>query len=188
MLDVRTPDQLNLPRPNIVGSSPIIVSVPASEGLVNFVGELSQRSEKVRTREVHPSVDNMLKITSEGRKAALDMRLVKPALGEQPNNKIDALVERVGKIYGRTKANRGAQIIFCDLATPKGRGLTVRSNRTPRRTRQHSSGARSSKHLGITRKSKRLAKGADVKSCSFLLSFQQRLTDERTTPKRNRRT
>lgn len=121
-LDVRTPEQLNLPRPKIVGSSPIIVSVPASEGLVDFVGELSQRSEKVRTREVHPSVDNMLKITSEGRKAALDMRLVKPALGEQPNNKIDALVERVGKIYGRTKANRGAQIIFCDLATPKGRG------------------------------------------------------------------
>jgi len=121
-LDVRTPEQLNLPRPKIAGGSPIIVSVPASEELIDFVGELSHRSEKVRTREVHPSVDNMLKIISEGRKAALDMRLVKPMLEELPNNKIDALVERVGKLHQRTSANKGAQIIFCDLATPKGRG------------------------------------------------------------------
>lgn len=121
-LDVRTPEQLDLPRPKIAGGSPIIISVPASEELIEFVGELSHRSEKVRSREVHPSVDNMLKITSDGRKAALDMRLVNPALGESPVNKIDALVERVGKVYSRTNANRGAQIIFCDLATPKGRG------------------------------------------------------------------
>ncbi len=121
-LDVRTPEQLNLPRPVVAGGSPIIVSVPASEELIKFVGELSYRSEKVRTREVHPSVDNMLKITSEGRKAALDMRLVRPALEESPHSKIDALVGRVGKIYGRTHANRGSQIIFCDLATPKGKG------------------------------------------------------------------
>ena len=121
-LDVRTPEQLNLPRPAVAGGSPIIVSVPASAELIDFVGELSRRSEKVRTREVHPSVDNMLKITSEGRKAALDMRLVKPELGELPFNKIDHLVERVGRIYQRSTANRGAQMIFCDLATPKGRG------------------------------------------------------------------
>jgi N12 class adenine-specific DNA methylase len=121
-LDVRTPEQLNLPRPSIIGGSPIIVSVPASEELIEFVGQLSHRSEKVRTREVHPSVDNMLKITSEGRKAALDMRLVNPALEESPESKIEALVERVGRIYQRTNANRGAQMIFCDLATPKGRG------------------------------------------------------------------
>jgi N12 class adenine-specific DNA methylase len=121
-LDVRTSEQLNLPRPAVAGGSPIIVSVPASAELIDFVSELSRRSEKVRTREVHPSVDNMLKITSEGRKAALDMRLVKPELGELPFNKIDALVERVGRIYRRSVVNRGAQMIFCDLATPKGRG------------------------------------------------------------------
>jgi N12 class adenine-specific DNA methylase len=121
-LDVRTPEQLNLPRPSIIGGSPIIVSVPASEELIDFVGQLSERSEKVRSREVHPSVDNMLKITSEGRKAALDMRLVNPALEESSESKIEALVERVGRIYQRTNANRGAQMIFCDLATPKGRG------------------------------------------------------------------
>jgi len=121
-LDVRTPEQLNLPRPAIVGGAPIIVSVPASEELINFVGELSLRSEKVRAREVHPSVDNMLKITSEGRKAALDMRLVKPELDELPNNKIDALVERVGRIHARTQANRGTQLIFADLGVPRSRG------------------------------------------------------------------
>ncbi|PYS88053.1 MAG: hypothetical protein DMF64_21560 [Acidobacteria bacterium] len=121
-LDVRTPEQLNLPRPSVIGGSPIIVSVPASEELIDFVGQLSERSEKVRSREVHPSVDNMLKITSEGRKAALDMRLINPALEESPESKIEALVERVGRIYQRTNANRGAQMIFCDLATPKGRG------------------------------------------------------------------
>jgi N12 class adenine-specific DNA methylase len=126
-LDVRTPEQLNLPRPTVVGGSPIIVSVPASAELIDFVGELSYRSEKVRTREVHPSVDNMLKITSEGRKAALDMRLVNPALEESPDSKIEALVERVGRIYQRTNANRGAQLIFCDLATPKGRGAVTKA-------------------------------------------------------------
>jgi N12 class adenine-specific DNA methylase len=121
-LDVRTPEQLNLPRPRVVGGSPIIVSVPASGELIDFVGQLSERSERVRAREVHPSVDNMLKITSEGRKAALDMRLVNPALEESPESKIEALVERVGRIYQRTHANRGAQLIFSDLAVPKGKG------------------------------------------------------------------
>jgi N12 class adenine-specific DNA methylase len=129
-LDVRTPEQLNLPRPAVVGGSPIIVSVSASAELIDFVGELSHRSEKVRTREVHPAVDNMLKITSEGRKAALDMRLVRPALEESPESKIEALVERVGRIYQRTNANRGAQMIFCDLATPKGRGGVAKSETT----------------------------------------------------------
>jgi hypothetical protein len=121
-LDVRTPEQLNLPRPSIVSGRPIIVSVPANEELIDFVGQISERSEKVRMREVHPSVDNMLKITSEGRKAALDMRLVNPALEESPQSKIDKLVERVGRIYQRTAANKGAQIIFCDLSTPKSKG------------------------------------------------------------------
>ncbi|MDQ3258089.1 MAG: hypothetical protein M3R15_30105, partial [Acidobacteriota bacterium] len=67
-------------------------------------------------------VDNMLKITSEGRKAALDMRLIDPSLAELPNNKIDALVERAGKIYARTMANKGTQLIFVDLGTPRARG------------------------------------------------------------------
>lgn len=127
-LDVRTPEQLNLPRPKLIGNSPIIVSVPASQELIDFVGSLSRRSEKVRNRDVPPNIDNMLKITSEGRKAALDMRLVKPEFEELPFNKIDALVERVGKIYQRSSNNKGAQLIFCDLATPKSRNNDVNSN------------------------------------------------------------
>lgn len=121
-LDVRTAEQLDLPRPTLAGGGPVIVSVPASAELLEFVGNLAQRSEAVRRREVSPAEDNMLKITSEGRRAALDMRLVKPELTELPANKIDALVERIGTIYRRSAAQRGAQLVFCDLATPKGQG------------------------------------------------------------------
>jgi hypothetical protein len=124
-LDVRTAEQLDLPRPKLMGGGPVIVSVPASEQLIEFVGELSRRSERVRRRDVHPAMDNMLKITSEGRRAALDMRLVKPELAELPENKIDALVERVGTLYQRSQANRGSQLIMLDLATPKGKSGTV---------------------------------------------------------------
>lgn len=120
--DVRMPEQLNLPRPALAGGCPITVAVEASPELEAYVGELSRRSERVSNRSVDPSQDNMLKITSDGRKAALDMRLVRPELGELPYNKIDAVVERVGRIYQRTHANRGAQILFCDLSTPKSSG------------------------------------------------------------------
>lgn len=120
--DVRTPEQLDLPRPALVGGSAITVAVEASPELIEYVGELSRRSERVSGGRVCPSEDNMLKITSDGRKAALDMRLVRPELEELPFNKIDAVVERVGRIYYRTQANRGAQAIFCDLATPKSKG------------------------------------------------------------------
>jgi len=128
--DVRTPEQLNLPRPALAGGCPITVAVEASPELEEYVGELSRRSERVSNRGVDPSQDNMLKITSDGRKAALDMRLVRPELGELPFNKIDAVVERVGRIYERTHANRGAQILFCDLSTPKSSGSS-RSDSVP---------------------------------------------------------
>ena len=119
--DVRTPEQLALPRPALVGGCPIIVAVEASPELIEYVGELSRRSERVSGRRVAPAEDNMLKITSDGRKAALNMRLVRPELDELPGNKIDAVVERVGRLYQRTQANRGAQIIFADLAVPKAK-------------------------------------------------------------------
>jgi hypothetical protein len=76
--------------------------------------------------EIESFTQRVLKITSEGRKAVLDMRLVKPKLGELPFNKIDALVERVGRIYHRSSANKGAQLIFGVLAVPKGRGTDTK--------------------------------------------------------------
>lgn len=127
-LDVRTAEQVNLPRPRLAGGGPVIVSVPASAELTAFVSALAARSEAVRRGAVPPAVDNMLKITSAGRHAALDMRLVQPELGELPENKIDALVERVGRLYQRSAANRGAQLIFADLATPKGKSDAPASN------------------------------------------------------------
>lgn len=119
--DVRTPEQLNLPRPDLAGGCSITVAVEASPELIEYVGELSRRSERVSGGRVDPSEDNMLKITSDGRKAALDMRLVRPELEELPFNKIDAVVERVGQLYHRTHANRGAQLIFSDLSVPKAK-------------------------------------------------------------------
>ncbi len=125
--DVRTFDQMDLPRPKLAGGSSITVAVPASEELKAYVGSLASRSERVAARQVDPSADNMLKITGDGRRAALDMRLVTPSVGEIPNSKIDHLVERVGTIWTRTHANRGAQALFLDLATPKGRSGAVRA-------------------------------------------------------------
>lgn len=129
--DVRTPEQLNLPRPALAGECSITVAVEASPELIEYVGELSRRSERVSSGRVCPSEDNMLKITSDGRKAALDMRLVRPDLEEVPFNKIDAVVECVGRLYHRTHANRGAQLIFSDLAVPKAKnGGSSRSSDT----------------------------------------------------------
>lgn len=120
--DVRTAEQMDLPRPRLAGGSAVTVAVPASEELKAYVQTLAERSERVAARAVDPSADNMLKITGDGRRAALDMRLVQPSVGEIPNSKIDHVVERIGRIWQRSHANRGAQIVFLDLATPKGRG------------------------------------------------------------------
>lgn len=120
--DVRTAEQMNLPRPALVGGSPITVAVPASEQLKDYVRDLASRSERVIRQEVDPTEDNMLKITGDGRRAALDMRLVRPSVGELPNSKIDYVVERIGRVWQRTHKNRGAQAVFLDLAVPKGKG------------------------------------------------------------------
>ena len=74
--DVQTADMLNLPRPSVTGGKPQIVAAPASEPLKAYIKTLTERAERLRTQRVDPSVDNMLKITGDGRKAALDMRLV----------------------------------------------------------------------------------------------------------------
>jgi N12 class adenine-specific DNA methylase len=120
-LDVRTKEQLQLPTPEIAGGEPIIVSVEASPDQKAYVSALARRAEDIRSGSVKPNVDNMLKVTTDGRKAALDMSLIDPTLPEHPDCKINALVERVVCYYERTHANKGTQLIFADLSTPKGR-------------------------------------------------------------------
>ena len=118
-LNSRTAEQLNLPRPAMVTGSPIPVVIPESPRLKRYVGVLVARVDAIKGGQVPPDVDNMLKVTGDGRKAALDLRQVMDG-PEEPQCKINALVARVAKHYRETADERGAQLIFCDLATPKG--------------------------------------------------------------------
>ncbi|MDQ2777103.1 MAG: DEAD/DEAH box helicase family protein [Acidobacteriota bacterium] len=116
--DVQTADMLNLPRPELQHGRPAIEAAPASPELKAFIRTLTERAEKLKTSRVDPAVDNMLKITGEGRKAALDLRLVLPDAGPSPLSKVNRAVERIAKIWGETKASRSTQLVFSDLSTP----------------------------------------------------------------------
>jgi N12 class adenine-specific DNA methylase len=123
--DVQTAAMLNLPRPKLEGEKPAIRNAPATEELKEFVQSLAARAERLKNGRVDPSVDNMLKITSEGRKAALDLRLMKPTAPDEPQGKVNQAVESIHRIWQATAAERCAQLVFCDLSTPKDKGFSV---------------------------------------------------------------
>ena len=116
---------LNLPRPKLDGEKPAIRNAPATLELKEFVQELAARADRLKTGRVDPSEDNMLKITSEGRKAALDLRLMKPSAPDEPQGKVNQAVENIFRIWQETKPEHSAQLVFCDLSTPKDRGFSV---------------------------------------------------------------
>ena len=117
--DIQTPDMLNLPVPKAEYEN--IVLKP-SEAQKEMVQSLAERAERVRNRMVDPSTDNMLKITNDGRKLALDQRLIEEMLPDDEESKTNACVERAFKIWEDTKEEKCTQLIFCDLSTPKGDG------------------------------------------------------------------
>jgi hypothetical protein len=117
--DIQTSDMLKLPVPEAVYRD---VVLDPSEEQQDMVAALGERAEIVRNGGVDPSVDNMLKITNDGRKLALDQRLVNPMLPDNPDSKTNACVENVFQIWQDTTENRSAQLVFCDLSTPKGDG------------------------------------------------------------------
>ena len=123
--DVQTAAMLNLPRPKLDGEKPTVRNAPATPELKAFVQELAARAERLKTNRVDPSVDNMLKITSEGRKAALDLRLMKPSAPDDPQGKVNQAVENIFRIWQESKPERSAQLVFCDLSTPKDKGFSV---------------------------------------------------------------
>lgn len=123
--DVQTAAMLNLPRPKLDGEKPTIRNAPATEELKEFVQSLAARAEKLKGGRIDPSVDNMLKITSEGRKAALDLRLMKPAAPDEPLGKVNKAVENIHRIWQATGTQRSSQLVFCDLSTPKDKGFSV---------------------------------------------------------------
>jgi hypothetical protein len=116
--DVQTADMLNLPRPTVAGGKPQIAAAPASEPLKAFIQTLTKRAERLRTARVDPSVDNMLKITGDGRKAALDMRLVEPFAEAESDTKLTLAVQRIKTVWNETRDARSTQLVFCDLSTP----------------------------------------------------------------------
>ena len=117
--DVQTSDMLQLPVPETVYED---VVLEPSEEQREMVSALGERAEQVRNRLVEPKEDNMLKITSDGRKLALDQRLMNDMLPDDTNSKVNACVERVFSIWDEGKAERTTQLLFCDLSTPKGDG------------------------------------------------------------------
>jgi N12 class adenine-specific DNA methylase len=123
--DVQTAAMLNLPRPKLDGEKPTIRNAPATEELKEFVQSLAARAEKLKGGRIDPGVDNMLKITSEGRKAALDLRLMKPAVPDEPQGKVNQAVENIHRIWQATGAQHSSQLVFCDLSTPKDKGFSV---------------------------------------------------------------
>jgi len=125
MADVQTAAMLNLPRPKLEGEKAAIRSAPATPPLKKFVQSLVERAHKLKTGRVDPSEDNMLKITSEGRKAALDLRLMIPSAKDDPQSKVNLAVENIFRIWEATKDDRLAQLVFCDLSTPKEKGFSV---------------------------------------------------------------
>jgi N12 class adenine-specific DNA methylase len=119
VLDVKSAAELNLPRPRLKGGKPQIVSVPASEELKAYTKELAKRVEEIKARRVPPYVDNMLRVTGDGRKAALDIRLVGPNAPRPAQSKVGALVDNIMKVYHETVRDRGVQLVFLDLSTPR---------------------------------------------------------------------
>ncbi|MCF7631520.1 SNF2-related protein [Oscillospiraceae bacterium SCCA1] len=123
--DIQTADMLHLPVPELVGGKPTNVVLQPSEIQKRMVKGLADRAEKVRSGKVQPTEDNMLRITNDGRKLALDQRLMNPLLPDDPGSKANACVDKVYEIWEKTKEQRSTQMIFCDLSTPKEDGFDV---------------------------------------------------------------
>jgi len=117
--DIQTADMLNLPVPKANFHTEVI---KPSEWQKEMVSELAERAQAIRDGDVDPTVDNMLLVTNDGRKLALDQRLINPMLPDDPNSKVTFCSENVYRIWGETKDKRLTQLVFCDLSTPKGDG------------------------------------------------------------------
>jgi hypothetical protein len=117
--DIQTGDMLNLPVPQAEFNT---VVIKPSEWQKEMVAELAERAEAIRNGDVDPTVDNMLKVTNDGRKLALDQRLINPMLPDDPEGKVAACADNVFRIWEESKVNRSTQLVFSDLSTPKNDG------------------------------------------------------------------
>ena len=114
--DIQTADMLKLPVPKVNYHN---IKTKPSEIQTEMVASLAKRAEKVRARLVEPNIDNMLKITNDGRKLALDQRMIDPMLPDDPDSKVNACVDNVYRIWEEHADTKATQLVFCDLSTPK---------------------------------------------------------------------
>lgn len=117
--DIQTADMLKLPVPKVNYHN---IKTKPSEIQTEMVASLAKRAEKVRARLVEPNIDNMLKITNDGRKLALDQRMIDPMLPDDPDSKVNACVDNVYRIWEEQADTKATQLVFCDLSTPKNDG------------------------------------------------------------------
>src|SRR5205823_5019004 len=121
--DVQTAEMLNLPRPLLESGKPIVIACPMSEEQHGLQQQLVARYERLRSEKVDPREDNALNITTDGRKLAIDARMLAATAADFSGSKVNALVENVAAIWNRTAASRLTQMIFCDMGvhpTPWG--------------------------------------------------------------------
>ena len=116
--DIKTADQLNLPTPTAVYHTEVTQPTALQQQMVQ---ELSERAAKVHSGAVAPTEDNMLKITSDGRKLGLDQRVINPDLPDDPSSKVNLCVNNIHRIWQDGQADKLTQLVFCDLSTPKGK-------------------------------------------------------------------
>ena len=126
--DVKTADQLHLPRPEAVYHNEVAKPTPEQQELVS---ELSDRAAKVHSGIVEPREDNMLKITSDGRKLGLDQRIINPDLPDEQGTKINMCVENILRIWRDGEAEKLTQLVFCDISTPKAKASPKKSAKEP---------------------------------------------------------
>lgn len=123
--EIRTKKDLALPDPILAGGKHTLVSVPASDAQKQFVQSLVERAELIRSGAVKPSEDNMLCVTNDGRKAALDMRCMNPMAADNPFGKVNACVEKVFEHWKESQQERLTQLVFSDLSVPSNTGFSV---------------------------------------------------------------
>ena len=116
--DIKTSDQLNLPRPEAIYHTEVAHPTEIQQAMVQ---ELSERAAEVHSGKIDPSQDNMLKITSDGRKLGLDQRIINPMLPDDPGSKVNLCVDNILRIWQEGQADKLTQLVFCDISTPKGR-------------------------------------------------------------------
>ncbi|MEO2054693.1 MAG: LPD38 domain-containing protein [Nitrospira sp.] len=126
VMDLQTADMLKLPTPKLKGGKPTMVTAKPTEALIAYVKTLIKRGEDIQSGKVDPSEDNWLKITGDGRKAALDTRLVIPSTLESPGGKVNLAIGNIVEAWKRWESDKGTQLVFLDLSTPKGKGAQAK--------------------------------------------------------------